>query len=120
MHSFICLLKIEFLDQIINNLKIRIKKSINKLQEFFFTYTVDLAKEAKWFVIMLSESVLQCTNGMGTNPTEERTKCMNPWERKEQNISQLKIKVKFLFLVTVETLDGGGQYCQIESLKHYD
>ena len=69
---------------------------------------------------MLSESVLQCTNGMGTNPTEERTKCMNPWERKEQNISQLKIKVKFLFLVMVETLDGGGQYCQIESLKHYD
>lgn len=95
MHSFICFLKIEFLDKIINNLKNRIQKSINKLQDFFFTYIVDLAKEAKWFAIMLSESVLQCNNGneshRGKNKMyeslgEERTKYFSA-----KNQSQISI-----------------------------
>jgi hypothetical protein len=31
-----------------------------------FFYIVDLTEGAKCFVIMLSESVLQCTNGVGS------------------------------------------------------
>jgi hypothetical protein len=38
---------------------------------------VDLDEEAKWFIIMPSKSVLQCTNGVISNPADERTKTMS-------------------------------------------
>jgi len=35
---------------------------------------VDLAEGAKWLVNMLSEFVLLCTNGVGSNPAEGKRK----------------------------------------------
>jgi len=37
-------------------------------------YIVDLVEEAKQLVINPRELVLQCTNSVGSNPTERKTK----------------------------------------------
>ena len=34
---------------------------------------VDFTERAKWFVIIQSESALQCTNDVGTNPADRNT-----------------------------------------------
>ena len=43
-----------------------------RLLKLYFSI-VALVKGAKWFIIMLNEQVRQCTNGVGSNPTEGRT-----------------------------------------------
>ena len=56
-------------------LKVELNTTILTLSRIIFI--VHLAKGAKWFVIMLSVSVLQCTNGMGWITAEERTNNVN-------------------------------------------
>jgi hypothetical protein len=50
-----------------------VRQGITSVKEDYM-YIVDLAEEAKWFVIKLIKVLLQCTNDVDLNPAEGRTK----------------------------------------------
>ena len=52
------------------------------LLKYKFLYSGFSQRRTKWFIIMLSKLVRQCSNGVGSNPAEGRTK-----------ICQLKIQL---------------------------
>jgi len=89
------LFTILFLKTVANNKSKTWKFKKSMFYIYIYIYTVDFVKGAKWFINMLCELALQCTNGVSSNLTEGRTKYVSV-----KNLTvTLKVNVQTLYKI---------------------